>query len=509
MTEESWLLEAEPYDPLTAAVAPVYLAKRTTFFGAADAAAPDRTYRGWLTQALSTTRSMFDGGLAGGIGGNSLPSIAAAALTVGDEFAAERVKFKRYRWAGRAVRIFQGVRGQPRSAYVQRFDGYVAAQPAFETGRVAIPLGDLQAKFDAPFQAATYAGTGGFAGGTDLKGQHKPDGVGVVRAAPVTWVDQNAGWADVCASGFHTVYAVRDGGNPLVEDAGNPPAAGKYYVDKPNGRLRFGSLPTFGYTVDFRSSFGGNATTVGAICAAAATSRLGFAAGQVDAAGFAGVDTARPWAAGFMALNGTTHREMWDYLLGGALCFYTTTPTGLLTAGAVKAPAATGRTHPSVSRVITDRDIVPGTFKRAAFAAPPHTINVLARRNWTPLTDDRLAALAPQADKDFARQAWRTVPKANAATAAEFPLSVPLEWPSPFDDLTDAGLFGDIARDLLTVPRAPAEATLAIAPFGVKLGDEVWIESAVNEVNAPAIVARVDENEAEHRVRLGLYALTE
>lgn len=504
MAEESWLVEVEPYDPALAATVNVYLAKRSTFFDANDATAPNRTYRGWLAQALSTTRSMFSGAQ---IGGNSLPSVAAVALTVGDEFASERARFKRLRWPGRPVRIYQGERGQARAAYIQRFDGFVSAQPDFEAMRVTLPLGDLQTKFAQPFQPASYSGAGGFNGGADLKGQYRPDAVGIVRGASGKWVDQTNGWMDVCASGFYTVCAVRDGANALTADAANPPAAGKYYVDAANGRLRFGSLPTFQYTVDFRSNFAAGALLIGAICKADATGGLGFTAGQVDTAGFTAVDTARPWSAGWYAPNGETHAELWDYLMGGALCFYTTTPTGLITTGAAVAPAATAKTDASVTRIITDRDIVPGTFKRLAHAAPPHTVNIMARRNWTPLSDDQLAALAPQADKDFARQEWRAVPKANATTLTEFPQSVPIDWPTPFDDLTEGGSFGDLARDLLTVPRPPADVVLAIAPFGVKLGDQVWICSAVNEIDAPAIVARVDENESEHRVRLGLFGL--
>jgi hypothetical protein len=369
-------------------------------------------------------------------------------------------------------------------------------------------MADLQFRLDQPFQSATYSGAGGFNGSADLKGQYKPDGVGIVRGAAGKWVDQANGWLDVCASGFHTVYGVTDGANALTADPANPPAAGKYYVDAANGRLRFGSLPTFQYRVDYRSNFASGALTIGAIAKTLLTRRAGFTAGQLDGSAFYHVFIDRPQSAGWNCPDGETSRQVLDGLLAGALAFYSTTPAKL-TVGVVGATQATTKTSPTIVKVCRAGDIVPGSFKRTGGAAPPHTVNILARRNWTVLSDNQIAGAAPQSDKDFARQEYRTIPKVNATTQTEFPRSLPIDWPTPFDDLTAADSFGTTVRDLITVPRATAEVTLAIAPFGLRAGQEIWVDSPTDEVNAPAVVARISESETDRDVRLELFDLKE
>lgn len=505
MKQDMWLLEAQPFDPVAEDQVNVRLSKGTTiFFNGNDATAPNRTYRGWLSQALTCTRGL--GGLAGLLGLPAQSGVGAAVLTVGDEFAATRALFKRYIWAGYPVQIYKGVVGEARATYEKRYDGLFNAQPDFSKMRVALPVADLLEKLDQPFQPAQYLGTGGFEGGADLKGQYKLDAVGDVFFVEGIWVDQNNGWADYCASGFDTVYRVTDGASELVEDPSNPPAVGKYYVDDANGRIRYGSLPTYGYRVDFRSAFAGASRALGTITKEIATARAGYVSGQIDSASFTALDTDRPEKVGWAVSDGMTMRDLYDLLLGRMLCFYTTTPDKI-SVGLLTASAATVETDSSIARVFTDRDIVPGTLQRPSFAAPPHTLNIQAQHNFGVLADNELAGLADQADKDFARAEWRIIPKTNATTLATYPQSQAMDWPTPISDLTDADSFGDDAAALLTVARVPASVTLAIAPFDLKVGKHIWIRSAVNEVNGPATVALIDENENQNEVKLTLFGL--
>jgi hypothetical protein len=502
-----WTLHGRPWSPAAAGQVDVFLSTEPLFFDANDATAPNRVYRAWLRQPFSMSRSMFGSGRI--IGGISLPSYGAAVMTVGDEFATKRTEFKGYRWTGWPVTIRRGIKGQAHASYTVIHDGLFGAEPDFELTRVPLPLADLQAKLQNPVQTTTYLGTGGFEGGADFLGQYKPDAVGIVRWAEGKVIDPANGWVDYCVSGFHTFFMAYDGAKEVTRVMTNPPGPGECYVDMANGRVRYGTPATFGHRVDFRSNFAGGSTALGTIVSTLLTTRAGFSAGQVNSTAFTQLNTDRSQKVGWYMRDGDTCQQVLDGLLGGAVCFFTTTADGKLTAAAVKAPIATAKTDASVQLVITDREIVPGSFKRRGYAAPPKRLDIRARRNWAPLDAGRLAAAALPADKDFGVNAWRTIPKPNATTAAEFPTSVPLAIETPFDDLTEADAAGTTFRDLLTVPRPPAELTLVHPPFVLELGTEVWIESAVNEVNAPAIVSGLDESGEANTVSLRLWGLDE
>lgn len=504
-----YLVEAQPYDPAGPGTVTIYLATRPVFFDANDATAPNRIYRGWLTQALTSKRSMFGG--EGLIGGTAFPTQAAILGTVGDEFADERAYWKTLRWSGWPVTILRGQRGAARSTYETLLRGTFAAEPDFQKTNFSIPVGDLGQKLQGIFCQTTYTGAGGFNGGADLKGRYKPDAVGQVYGVEGVWVDTANGWMDFCASGFNAAPSkVTDGANALVADPANPPAAGKYYVDTANGRLRFGSAPTFGYRADFVSAFASGSTKIGSITSAILT-RAGFAGGDIDSSAFTALDTSRPEKVGWVSMGEETYQAMIDALVGRAFCFLTADPSngGKATIGKVALPTATAPTDGSVTAVITDRDIVPGSFKRTGRMAPPWRLDILAQKNWRVLDDGRLAGGALTADKDFAREEWRTVPKTNSTTQTEFPLSKPRSLETPFVDLTEASTVGDDWQPMLTVPQPTAELTIAASPFALKMGAEVWVQSDVNEENVAAIVADIDESAQSSQVKLLLWALTE
>ncbi|MGE3333617.1 MAG: hypothetical protein AB7I36_08235 [Rhodospirillaceae bacterium] len=503
-----YLMESAPYDRANTVVRNEYLATRPHFFDANDATAPNRVYRGWVAQALTVRRSALGKELLPG--GPALPTLAAVRLDVGDEFAARRALHKGYAWRGRAVQILRGTPGMARADFQLLLDGVHSGEPTFGKTTASYPISDLSHRLSKRFKDATYDGSGGFNGGADMKGQYRPDAVGYVHGAEGKWVDTANGWADYCASGFHSVSAVTDGASVLVADVSNPPAAGKYYVDAANGRIRYGSPPTYKYRVDFRSAFASNATTMGAIIKEALTARGGYSAGQIYDAAFTALDTDRPEKVGWYARDGETLQDLVDYMLSRSLCYLTAEPSldGKLTVGELRPPTATAKTDAQVQLVITDRIIVPDSFRRINKEPPPR-IDVLAQKNWCVLGDNELAAGATTANKDFARQEWRTIPKSNATTATEFPLSDPLEIQTPFTDITEAEAWADEVDDFLTVPQPIAECTLAVPPFALPMGAEVWIDSEINEVNGAAVVVDLDENAQQHLVKLRFYGLTE
>lgn len=703
----TYLIDAVPYDPGTAGTVNVYMATRPVFFDANDVTASNRVYRGCIGQAMSVKRGFLDTTIEGTVipGGLALPTFGAITIIAGDEFAAERAAFKSYRWSGRRVTVRRGIRGEAFSTYSVLFDGFCSAEPDFEKTNIVLPVSDIALRLSKPFQSAVYSGAGGFNGGDDLKGKPKHDAVGVVRGAEGVWVDEANGWLDVCASGFDIVLKVTDGADEVDADASDPPAAGDYYADLVNGRLRFSSPPNKVYRVDFISGFAGGSVALGTILSDIHTDRAGYlgdlprtnlilqsqtidngswqkggvsvaanstaapdgtttaekvtedgsagnhyfgqtamtvvasstntfsihlkpinrtrfqlmvidgggshyffarfnlstaavtssgvggsgtftastvesvgggwyrisiagiissatsatayvnlldASGNpsftgtstdsvypwgaqvepgaaptayiptttaavtvyderdIDTSAFTALDSARPEDVGYYVRNGESCRDVCEGLIGNAMVYLTQKPSdGQVTCGIATAPTATAETDAQVVLVITDRDIAPGSFKRKGRVAPPYALDVKGQRNWLVLSDDQIAAAAVQADKDFARQEWRTVPKVNSTTETEFPFAKRAALETAFDDLADLDSFGDDAEAVLTVPQPIAELSLVAAPFGLNLGDEVWVRSVVNEIDAPAVVGEIDERTDQNLVKLRLYGLTE
>ncbi|HYH39934.1 MAG TPA: hypothetical protein VD860_17060 [Azospirillum sp.] len=499
------LVEAFPYDEDAADVVALYLATRDVVFPSDDADAPDREYDGRLASAYSRKLEMYAGGF---IGGRSLPSYGAVRV-VNDAVLVETgayAAWRSYGWDGRRIRVLMW---QPGTAYADALvllDGVIQGVPEFSLTEISIPIADIQERLQQDIETATYAGTGGFEGGSDLNGKVKPFTAGVFRGMEPVPVDPANLWFDISpTTGLHSVTKVTDGGALLTASASNPPPSGSYYVDLVNGRIRTGSTPARVLRVDGRSAFGSNAQTAADIVKELLTDRLGFALAELDTASFTDLNTANSAVVGYVAKEAAPGLDCIDSLIGSVGGYYTGTRTGLFRVGRLEAPTATSEADAVIAAVFDDTDIERGSLTISPADKPPHRIEIGYARNWTPLTADAIAGSATAADRAFALEAYRVESDERAATLTKHLLSKPMRRDTLLDEQTAAAAEATRLVALISVPREMARPRLQTQPLALELGDEVWVQSDLYDIDAAYRVIGIDENASEGRAALVLW----
>ena len=208
------------------------------------------------------------------------PASTAVPLTVGsltlvnedgryDQLASE------YSPDSRSVRVLTGRRGYdasrgylvdpPLSGLTQIFGGLAETWRVSE-GRLEVPLRDGAAWLERPYQASTYAGTGGLAGSADLAGQTLPRARGGTTADPIrsvqpTLVDA-ANRIYQYNDGQGRVVQVYEGGAAVFAAAGDTTdlysgstPAGQYRTDNSRGLFQLGSTAAGPITADVVGHF--------------------------------------------------------------------------------------------------------------------------------------------------------------------------------------------------------------------------------------------------------------
>ncbi|KAA0572267.1 hypothetical protein FZ983_32365 [Azospirillum sp. B21] len=502
-----YLVELFPRDSM-GALHPLYLSTRDIALAANDPTAPNREYDGRVQVALVVKREMFADGR---IGGKSLPAYGnGIEIAVDSDWkAANYPLWKAWGWDGAQARVLQGPRGSTSyAAYSVLWDGQCTGENSFGLGSVQVPLSDLQTQIDKDIESTTYDGSGGFNGGTDLKGKVKPTVLGqVLRAAPVP-VDTANLWYDLSPlTGLHSVQAVYDGGVPLTASASNPPPAGNYYADLANGRLRLGSTPARQITVDCRGAFGSNATTAADICKALLTGRLGFASGQIDDTSFAALNTKNSATVGYYAAERATGTEVLDALIGSVGGFYTGS-NGKVVVGRLEAPTATSSSDSALALYLEDADLEKGALTVNPEAIPPYRLIVKAARSWVgALQESDLAGAATAAMRAFFAEEYRsTTPVDVAAVQTLHPLSKPLEVETCLLTVADAQTEAARLSGLYSTRREVLTLRIETQPFSIELGGQVWISSALHVIDQAYRVIGIEENTRDSgRVTLTLW----
>ncbi len=260
----------------------------------------------------------------------------------------------------RPVRVFSGTKAfdasrgifldPSRASLVPVFGG--AALPwQLSEELLEIPVRDAAYSAERPLQANLYAGTGGYAGGSDLTGKEVPMVRGGTPSSPVLNVSLVAvdtanliyAWTD----GPGTLQALYEGGAAVftfagdVADlyAGSAPAAGQYRTNNARGLVQMGSKPVNTLTGDVTGSFPG----AGAITTAAQIARwllsetMGQGDGVLDLPSFAAADAAYPYTSGFFAGSGLDGLAMVQTALGSIGARLVATRTGLLSVFVLRA----------------------------------------------------------------------------------------------------------------------------------------------------------------------------
>lgn len=502
-----YLVEVFPRDS-TGTIHPQYLSTRDIAMASTDPTAPNREYDGRVQVALSVKREMYADGR---IGGKSLPAYGnGIEIAVDTDWKATNYPlWKAWGWDGAQARVLQGPRSSTSyAAYSVLWDGQCTGENSFGLGTVQLPLSDLQTQIDKDIESTTYTGGGGFNGGADINGKVKPTVLGqVLRAVPVP-VDAPNLWYDLSpVTGLHSIQAVYDGGVPLTPSASNPPAAGNYYADLPNGRIRLGSTPSKQIAVDCRGAFGSNATTAADICQALLTGRLGFTTGQIDATSFAALNTKNSATVGYYAADRATGTEVLDALIGSVGGFYTGSK-GKVVVGRLEAPTATTSSDSVLALYLEDADLEKGALTVNPEAIPPYRLIVKAARSWAGvLQESDLAGAATAAMRAFFSEEYRSSsPVDVTAVQTLHPLSKPLEVETCLLNISDAQTEASRLSGLYSTRREVLTLRIETQPFAIELGDQVWVSSDLHVIDQAYRVIGIEENTRDTgRVTLTLW----
>lgn len=350
---------------------------------------------------------------------------------------------KSYAVDGRASAALLGRPTDPRSDYGIIFSGVVAKVREGDT-TLTFEYSDGLALLDVPLVASTYAGTGTLEGGADLAGKPKPSAYGNCSNVRGVLVDSaNLIWQvnDGAISGVPKAF---DRGIELTQEAdyvdvadmyANQPSAGCYRVLPSSGYVRLRTTPTGEVTFNvLGDATGGYVNKAGDIVNRILATRIGLAAGQIDAAAIAALNAAQPAEMGIW--TGTEGRQALDavlMLLESAGAFGGFSRLGVFTCGVVaKAAGAAADSFDTtdilrpLARVPLPESLDPSIWRaRVGYA-----------RSWTVQTD--LAAAVPAAQRTFAAEPIRYAKREDTSIRGRHPLSPELVVDGLFAQSADA-----------------------------------------------------------------------
>jgi hypothetical protein len=217
------------------------------------------------------------------------------------------------------VRIWQGNLGDAWGAFTLKFEGRVKEQPEIANGIATVSIGIDDSWLDQPL-LATYAGTGGAEGATDLQGAVKPLALGAPRFAPGVLVDAVDNIYQISAYGVIGAVslafdrltrfgaAIGDYASFAALKAASV-QRGQWATCLAGGYVRFGA-PADGL-VSFHAngdSVGGWSRLPGALIQRVATIAGGV--GKFSTSDMTALNSARPWNLSLMVTAQTTAREL-------------------------------------------------------------------------------------------------------------------------------------------------------------------------------------------------------
>jgi len=203
-----------------------YVGFRRWLPGSADSL--QKPVRGRLAEGFAITQSIFRGSRVGGRGLPTLGEIVIATpdleKATGRRFLADWMDTSTYRWSDRVVEIYLGGYDRygeriPVEQWLRIWKG-ASRRISGDHLETVLEMADAAARFELPAQTVRFTGSGGLEGGSDWAGKTKPRGAGVVRNAPLAWVDPQEGigvfHADANGYACREVLAVKSRLNPLT-----------------------------------------------------------------------------------------------------------------------------------------------------------------------------------------------------------------------------------------------------------------------------------------------------
>jgi hypothetical protein len=484
--ERLLLLTLYPYDPVGAGTVTLRVADRDFNTGPADAPA-NTSFDGFLL-AMPVEQHLVAPGRLRGASTGMRGSARVGNPSRDDGTSGRKLDaWHGYAWQGARWTLDVLEAGSAIGAATRLLAGSVDGPPQEDHDDILITFRDRAADLAKDIQVNKYTGAGGFNGGAELTAKYKPLGFGLCRRVAAILVDALNLWYDLNDGAISAVLEVTDKGINLPADASNPPAAGKYYADLANGRIRLGASPVG----ELRVSFRGDASGSGYVSAHADIMRRIVTTrgatpltdpADVDTASFTALNTAASYEAGIWI--GTEQRAIASVLddlassLGSG--YWVFNGQNQLSVGLIQAPTATSTT---ADLVLTEYEITLDTLQRQPLDTPPYQILGQYSRYYGPLDRTALGAITDAAKADWAQE-WRAVTSSNAATLIKYPFSVPLPVPMLVDATADAQALADALKNLISVDRRSYTAETGWQVLQLALAQQVWLSHAYKDIAA-------------------------
>lgn len=527
--QKRFLIYLEPYSIAASALVPLYYSSHGFVSEPSDTPA-NQYYEPRAQSALTFERSIFQ---SGKLSGRSIPGNGRLVLANPD---GALDGLAAYAWGGRRARVWLGGEGFSLGDFGLIFDGTIKSIE-FGDLDVTINLRDLAHLFDREMQTATFLGTGGNEGGSDLAGKRKPMALGVVRNVQPVYLGADTGYHkfSVNSGPIVGVLTVYDRGAELTYDPA--PSPGEYSLDLDAGVITLGGAFDGPITCDIigRRTLSVSSSTSGTLGALSGT--FAVPAGQRLYVGqkirFARLsDRAGAWMDGIItAYSGTALSVNLFASLGtGTFTDWTISPygtvagiqrslaesmgvtlfdTAALSALEAAQPATIGHWIPEGGNGLTIMDAVAdgsgtywgfdrsGSFEcgrlsapagtvasydpsqtleisRLATEDPNYSVTVRYKRNWNVFGQDQIAGIAAGMETYFTTE-WREAVASNTAVLTAYPLSEAIIIESVFDDAADAAAEAARQLALFGVRRDYFNITLKVQPLGLENGQTISI----------------------------------
>lgn len=375
----------------------------------------------------------------------------AIALTRGGDGQASNWDWADYAYDGQAFSLWVGLHGAAWSDHEKILTGRLGS-PEIRDGMLILPVRGLLGHLDVPFQAATFAGTGGWDGVAGLAGITMPAIYGHGLNLPAELVDP-----------VNKRFVFHDGAVSAIDDAyeGGNSLAAAFTGDTANGRITPTASPSYRLTVDVQGDAGGAGfvETTSEIVQRILVDRTDLTSGDLDSTSWNALASSRAGEIGYWTPAGDSRavRDVVGDLMRAIGAWVDQDPvSGKLVCGLVALPSG----DPDL--VIRHTDMEDGRLA-VVRELPPHSeVGILYAPNWLVMNREELAASVRDTEHAaFLAHAFRRTADDDSDVLTDYPEAKP-------------------AADKITFYRDKADAdTQASADLAIRKKRRRWYECTI------------------------------
>jgi hypothetical protein len=385
---------------------------------------------------------------------------------------------------GRPVRVLQGPRGGPFSAFDTIFKGTTSAWRQADDAQISAGVRDASWQLDVPVTRPTYAGSGSLEGGSDIKGKFRPLAFGELYNIQPVLVD-----AANLVYQFHSRAALAvtgcyDGGVAFTPagDVADITAAsvspGQFKTQLSGGYVKLGTAPTKTLTLDVKGDApaGAYIDRAAEIAFRVLHDFQGLDDSWFESHTFDALRLDIPGAIGiYVGIEAITATEVIDQIMAGVNGWWCSNRLGGIEVGRTSLPLEKPRARLAVKDIL-DFDMVP---LPEAIDPPYWRVRVGYRRNWTPLDVTQIGGSIVSGDPAryaFLTEASRYVTvedptvRTRSLRAQEFTLE------SAFAGEADAQAMAELIFEVYSAPRQMARLRTKRQGYKLPLGATIAVD---------------------------------